>query len=293
MRYAILSDIHGNDEALRAVFADIDRISEEQGVRVDQIWCLGDVVGYGPEPSACVRRVRARCDICIAGNHDWAAIGKLDLTDFGGAAAESATWTRDQLAADERQYLRMVPETARVGNFTLAHGSPSNPIWEYLISPEVAAPNFAAFETPFCVVGHSHLPTIFLQPAAVYEKAPLTARSVIESRAQLAMAMPGGPSRSMLEHVSGQQESPPSAPPCERVLMREGLWMPRAGYRAIVNPGSVGQPRDGDPRAAYVLYDSAIGFEFRRVLYDIEKTQHKIREYGLSSRLALRLARGI
>ena len=94
MRYAILSDVHGNDVALRAVFEDLDHWSEERGTRVDQIWCLGDVVGYGPEPGDCVRRIRARTDITISGNHDWAVVGKLDLGDFSESAAQSAEWTR-------------------------------------------------------------------------------------------------------------------------------------------------------------------------------------------------------
>ena len=101
MRYAILSDIHGNDEALSAVFRDIAQVKDEYGAPMDQIWCLGDVVGYGPEPSECVRRIRSSCDICIAGNHDWAAIEKLDLSDFSKSAAASARWTRNQLKIEE------------------------------------------------------------------------------------------------------------------------------------------------------------------------------------------------
>jgi diadenosine tetraphosphatase ApaH/serine/threonine PP2A family protein phosphatase len=293
MRYAILSDIHGNAEALRAVLNDIERVSLERGASVDQVWCLGDLVGYGPEPGECVRRIRARCDVCIAGNHDWAAVGKLDLQDFSGAAAKSAEWTREHLSPDERRYLQSVPEVKRVGEFTLAHGSPTNPIWEYLITPTTAAPNFAGFDTLFCVVGHTHLPTIFLQPA--FERAPAVrggdAARVRE--AQLAMALPGGPSRSMLEQSTSEPGAAPEWSHCERHIPGPGLWMLPPGYRAIINPGSVGQPRDGDPRASYLIYDSTLGFEFRRVPYNIEATQQRIREAGLSPKLAARLARGV
>lgn len=293
MRYAILSDIHGNGEALRAVLADIDRLSYERGARVDQLWCLGDVVGYGPEPGECVRRVRARADICISGNHDWACVGKLDLADFSGPAAKSAEWTREHLNPDERRYLQSVPEVTRVGPFTLAHGSPSNPIWEYLITPQGAAPNFACFDTVFCVVGHTHLPTIFLQPA--HEVSVPAARwdDTMRRQVQLAMALPGGPSWSMLEQNRASVPPGGKVARCERLMPGSGLWVLPDGYRAIINPGSVGQPRDGDPRASYLIYDSNVGFEFRRVPYDIPLTQHRIREAGLSPKLAERLARGV
>lgn len=293
MRYAILSDIHGNAEALRAVMADIVQVNEQRGTRVDQVWCLGDVVGYGPEPGECVRRIRSRCDICIAGNHDWAVVGKLDLADFSGTAAKSAEWTRERLNPDERRYLQSVPEVSQVGEFTLVHGSPTNPIWEYLITAGAAAPNFAAFDTPFCVVGHTHLPTVFLQPA--HEMAAPMHRFDPASRRQVALAMatPGGPSWSQLEAERPEQGDARQWSHCERHLAGPGLFVPPPGYRAIINPGSVGQPRDGDPRAAYLLYDSSLGFEFRRVPYNIEATQRKIQQAGLSPKLAARLARGV
>lgn len=293
MRYAILSDIHGNGEALRAVLNDIDRQSYENGARVDQVWCLGDIVGYGPEPGECVRRIRSRADICIPGNHDWAAVGKLDLADFSGAAAKSAEWTREHLSPDERRYLQSVPEITRVGEFTLAHGSPSNPIWEYLITPQGASANFAWFDTLFCVVGHTHLPTIFLRPLHEVDTPIARADDMMRRQVQLAMALPGGPSRTMLEQSRSEPMPGGTRAHCERLIPGPGLWMLPKGYRAIINPGSVGQPRDGDPRAAYAIYDSHLGFEFRRVPYDIEATQRRIRDSGLSPKLAERLAHGV
>ena len=293
MRYAILSDVHGNADALRAVMTDIVQVCEQRGVRVDQVWCLGDVVGYGPEPGECVRRIRSRCDICIAGNHDWAIVGKLDLADFSGTAAKSAEWTRERLSQDERRYLQSVPEVTRVGEFTLAHGSPTNPIWEYLITAGAAAPNFTAFDTPFCVVGHTHLPTVFLQPAHELGAAARRFDPATQRQVALAMATPGGPSWSQLETERPEQDDARRWAHCERHLLKPGLFMVPPGYRAIINPGSVGQPRDGDPRASYMIYDSALGFEFRRVPYDIETTQRKIQQSGLSPKLAARLARGV
>jgi diadenosine tetraphosphatase ApaH/serine/threonine PP2A family protein phosphatase len=294
MRYAILSDVHGNDEALSAVLRDIEAVSAEHGAPMDQIWCLGDVVGYGPEPSECVRHIRAACDICIAGNHDWAAIGKLDLGDFSEGAANSAHWTSNQLSPNERMYLHLLPEMTRIGDFTLAHGSPSNPIWEYLTTPALAAPNFAAFDTIFCVVGHSHLPTIFLQPMYVPTAVTVPLKRALVPSVALAMATPGGPSRRALEDEAlWQNEAPPLSAPCTRVIPAPGLWILPSGYRAIINPGSVGQPRDGDARASYLIYDSQVGFEFRRVAYDIETTRQKIQAKGLPVELADRLAQGI
>ncbi len=293
MRYAILSDVHGNADALRAVFDDMDRYCDERGGDISQVWCLGDVVGYGPEPGECVRMVRVWCDICIPGNHDWAAVGNIDLSGFGKSAAESALWTRDRISPEDRVYLKNLPKVTAVSDFTLAHGSPSNPIWEYLTTSSVAAPNFAAFETLFCVVGHSHLPMIFLQPIGARPVAAAPIQRAMRENVALAMGMPGGPSRSMLEHLEDSPAQSGQLERCQRVIPGVGPWALPDGYRAIINPGSVGQPRDGDPRAAYVIYDSVTGFSFRRVPYDIASTQRKIEQSGLSTQLAARLSRGI
>ena len=294
MRYAIFSDVHGNLDALQAVLLDIEHVVSSRGTRIDQIWCLGDVVGYGPEPSECVRRVRGRCDICIAGNHDWAAIAKLDLADFSEGAAASAEWTRSRLALEDRNYLKALPETTAVGHFTLAHGSPSNPIWEYLTTADTAAPSFPYFDTLFCVVGHTHLPTIFLQPLTDRVTPMRAARRAVSQKLALAMAVPGGPTRSSLEsgELSSTSGQNPALAPCERVTPTEGVWRIPPNYRAIVNPGSVGQPRDGDPRASYMIYDSERGFEFRRVPYNVAETRRKIHLQGLPASLGERLATG-
>ncbi len=314
MRYAVLSDIHGNDDALQAVLNDINTFMIEQHAPLNAIWCLGDIVGYGPEPSVCVRRVREYCDQCIAGNHDWAALGKLDLEDFSEVAAESAEWTGAQLSAEERIYLRSLPETTTLGDFTLAHGSPLNPIWEYLTSSELAAPSFDAFTSRYCLVGHTHLPSIFLYPTAEAElptfrssspgwrSAPgggmvvggLTATAAPAYSAQaVAEANPTMSARRLAATLAPAAPEEPTRLRCEHLTPVPGLWVLPQGYRAIINPGSVGQPRDGDPRASYLIYDDEIGFEFRRVAYDISTTQRKMRANGLSPRMARRLATGI
>jgi diadenosine tetraphosphatase ApaH/serine/threonine PP2A family protein phosphatase len=156
MRAAVLADIHGNLAALETVLADI-------GLKggADEIWCLGDIVGYGPDPHECIETVQKRCTVCVAGNHDWAAIGKIDTSDFNPEAAEAAQWTARHLKPEDVLYLRSLPLTAEKGDFTLAHGSPRDPIWEYILSVYEAEESLKYFQTPYCLVGHSHLPLVF------------------------------------------------------------------------------------------------------------------------------------
>jgi diadenosine tetraphosphatase ApaH/serine/threonine PP2A family protein phosphatase len=241
MRFAILADIHSNLAAFEAVLGDADSRGG-----FDKIWCLGDVVGYGPDPNECIKRLRQFEHVCIAGNHDWAAIGKMDTSEFNPVAAAAAHWTAQQLTAEDKDYLLSLPLTLRENDFTLAHGSPREPIWEYLLSTEAAQDNLAYFETAYCLVGHSHVPLIFELAAdkAVY-------REFRESNLKL------------------------------------------KEKRMIINPGGVGQPRDGDPRASYAIYDSeAQTVRHYRVEYDIPATQKKMAEQGLPTPLILRLSVG-
>ncbi len=242
MRYAIVADIHANLAAFTAVLDDI----EKRG-GADELWCLGDVVGYGPDPHRCLELLRKYKHVCIAGNHDWAAIGRVDTASFNAAAAEACFWTAQQLTAEDRQYLGNLPLMLQRGDFTLAHGSPREPIWEYILSEVAARENLAYFETPFCLVGHSHIPFIF-------EKG--------ESN----------------ERLAGPEGDVPLA---------------LAENRLIINPGSVGQSRDGDPRAAYTVYDSqGRSVAHYRVDYDISATQLRMREYDLPDSLVRRLSFG-
>jgi len=244
MRIALIADIHSNLEALEAVLWDVERRGP-----VDAWWCLGDIVGYGPDPAACLRRVRELEARCIAGNHDWGAVGKVALTEFNRAAAEACRWNGEHLGAAERSFLADLPLTVENGIFTLAHGSPRDPIWEYLLSPEQAQDCLALLRTPHGLVGHSHLPLWFGLPEG------------------------GG----ALSYGSLNEEAP----------------LRLSGGRFILNPGSVGQPRDGDPRAAYAIYDSdANAVTGYRVEYDIAAVQAKVVAAGLPATLAQRLSMG-
>lgn len=246
MRYLVLTDVHANLEALEAVLADAGEY--------DAVLCLGDLVGYGPNPNECVERVRALPNLtCLAGNHDWAALGRIDLGSFNAEARRAAEWTRDHLTDDVRTYLQELCPKLQMPDFALAHGSPRDPIWEYLVVEYQGPPNFAEFEGPFCLVGHTHVPRTFVE-------------SRNGSALRVEVQMPdAGDEIDLLD-----------------------------GERRIVNPGGVGQPRNGDPRAAYGLWDDETGtFTFRRVPYPVATTQGKIRAAGLPGVLATRLRLGI
>lgn len=243
MRIAIVADIHSNLAAFQAVL----RHAEATGP-IDRLWCLGDVVGYGPDPGACIALLSRYPHTAVAGNHDLAAIAKVSTADFNASAARAAAWTGAQLTSEERHYLNGLPEVAKEGEFTLVHGTLRAPVWEYLLSLEAAQEQFRLMETPYSIVGHSHLPFWAEEDA-------------------------GGDIRSE---------------PWE-----DGDSLELGEKRLIVNPGGVGQPRDGDPRAAYVLYDTESRIlTLHRVEYDIAATQEKMRTAGLPSWLAERLSFG-
>jgi predicted phosphodiesterase len=251
MRCAIISDVHGNLDALEAVLADAGD--------VDQLWCLGDLVGYGPQPNECVALVRSRGALCVAGNHDWAAVGKLGTADFNPEAGEAALWTSSQLTPEHRAYLESLPEQLIAGaseDFTLVHASPREPIWEYLTDIRIARLNFDYFQTSYCLVGHTHVPLIFQRP------------------------LPG-------ERVPNYQT----------VVPRASQPIALGPNRLIINPGSVGQPRDGYPQAAYMIYESGASADaglltLRRVTYPVVSVQQKMRDAGLPPRLITRLTYG-
>jgi predicted phosphodiesterase len=242
MRIAVISDIHSNLHALEAVLTDIDAEAP------DEIWCLGDVVGYGPKPNECVDIVRDRAAVVLVGNHDLAAIGLLDTSDFGPLAAESAHWTGRTLGEEQAAWLRTLKPAATRAGLELYHGSARDPVWEYVLSEEVARENLEITSAPIVLVGHSHL--------------------------ALALSWDG-------DRLDGG-------------LARGGTELDTSGARWLINPGSVGQPRDGDARAACLLIDIDAGrAAFRRVPYPIDQTQAEMRAAGLPEDLATRLARGI
>lgn len=156
MRYLIIADIHSNLEALQAVLEDANNYGG-----FGHVWCLGDVVGYGPDPSACIKLLRQLDPLCVCGNHDLAAVGRIDIADFNSAAAKANKWTAGQLDDEDREFLLMLPEKILQGDFTLVHGSPRQPAWEYISYGFTATDNFDCFDTKYCLVGHTHIPFIF------------------------------------------------------------------------------------------------------------------------------------
>jgi diadenosine tetraphosphatase ApaH/serine/threonine PP2A family protein phosphatase len=287
MRYAIVSDIHANQEAFQAVLQELRRIERRSGMPIDGLWCLGDLVGYGPDPGPCVAMVRSNTEVVISGNHDQAVAGVLPQERFNDSAQVTADWTRARLTNDHLRYLAGLPERHVIGACTLVHGSPRNPVWEYLVSADVASLSFTFFSTPLCIVGHTHVPTIFLQREE--QAVPVGKMS---SQALLPEDMLG---LETLDRLAAEQEAliRGSVLSCEMLTPGEGHWVLPPGYRAIVNPGSVGQPRDGDARAAFMVYDTERGCEFYRVEYPLEQTQRKIWRSGLPARMALRLSYGL
>jgi len=239
MRVLIVADVHSNLAAFEAAIA-----AAEAGGKIDAIWCLGDLVGYGPQPRACIALLRSYPHSAVAGNHDLAATGAIGVEEFNPYASAAALWTATQLGEDEKAFLNTLPETVTDGDFTLVHGTLMNPLWEYLVSDESASRHLRHQATPYCLVGHSHLPVIFYEgrPGAILQAA-------------------------------------------QRVELRSD--------RFVANPGGLGQPRDGDPRAPYAVLDTAAKeLSFHRVEYDIRRTQAEMRKAGLPDPLVDRLSRG-
>ena len=242
MRYAILSDIHSNLAAFRAVLADM------VGRRIDEVWCIGDTVGYGPYPNECLDLLKEQKHVCVAGNHDWGSAGLIDISAFHREAAFACQWTGTVLTAENMEYLKTLPETIEREDFTFAHGSPRRPLYEYVLSAAAAKQNLEYFKTSFCLVGHSHYPSIY--------------QHSIEAK-------------SVFRHLEAGEE----------IMLDEG--------RYIINTGSVGQPRDGDPRGSYAVFDSgARKITLYRIPYDIAQTQQRMRSSGLPHYLAERLSLG-
>ena len=240
MRIAVLSDVHANVVALDAVL--------DAAGSVDAVWQLGDVVGYGPEPDLVVERLAGIGALGVRGNHDAAACGGPEIDWFNPEAKAAMTWTRRTISDTTRAWLAALPERLVDGPFTLVHGSPRDPIWEYVTSIPVARANLQTLETPVGLHGHTHIPIVF-------------------------------------RDRDGRVEAATPA---------DGSSIALDGGRILLNPGSVGQPRDGDPRASFAIIDTDAGrCAWQRVSYDIASVQAAMRAVGLPERLASRLGIGI
>lgn len=239
MRILVFSDIHSNLTALEAVLSIAGNM--------DAYWCLGDLVGYGPDPNECIERVRGLPNLlCVRGNHDAATLGEVDQQTFNHEAGLAITWTKRILNAESQKFLLSLPEKIIEGDVTLVHGSPRNPVWDYVMDYMTAVRTFSYFNTRICMVGHTHVPAIWKEGIDKH---------------------PSG-------HIVDYHKTP--------ILSK-----------TILNPGSVGQPRDHDPRASYAIFDSDKStWELRRISYDYTAVQDRIKTSGLPWRHALRLAEG-
>lgn len=236
---AIISDIHSNLAALQAVLDDFGE--------VEQIWSLGDLVGYGPNPNEVLDILKGKLSFSLTGNHDLGSIGQMDLNAFTPDAKEACLFTDKKITLENRRYLEGTKLVEGLSNFSLVHASPREPVWEYILNVEAAFENFDYFETPFCFVGHTHMPVIF------------------------------------------KRNKPNAVAPREDAVIELDL-----DDKVIINPGSVGQPRDGDPRSSYLLLDDKnLTIAYKRVEYDVKAIQEAMEEAGLPRNLIDRLEHGL
>jgi diadenosine tetraphosphatase ApaH/serine/threonine PP2A family protein phosphatase len=244
LRAAVISDIHSNRHALEAVLQAVD------AAEVDEIWCLGDMVGYGAEPDACTALIRERSSVCLVGNHDLAVLGALDISTFSEAAAAAVEWTRGNVSEETLEFLASLDPIASRRGVGLFHASPRDPVWEYVLSADQAEAGFEAQEERIGLIGHSHIALYFVRAPGVR----------------------GYPQGAAAE---------------------EGIEIEVADGEWLLNPGSVGQPRDGDPRGAWLELDTE-GWvaRYHRVGYDVEGAAAAITAAGLPGLLAERLQVG-
>ncbi|NMB60791.1 MAG: metallophosphoesterase family protein [Chloroflexi bacterium] len=239
MRVLVISDIHSNLTALEKVLSVAGSY--------DAVWCLGDLVGYGPDPNECIEVVRGLPNlVCVRGNHDAAILGDVDQHTFNHEASLAITWTKREITADSQDFLLRLPETIIQKEVTLVHGSPRNPVWDYVMDYLTALRMFQFFDTQICMLGHTHVPAYWVEKES-------------DSKNNLVLDF-------QKRTIQG---------------------------RVILNPGSIGQPRDHDPRASFALFDTEnLTWELRRVEYDIASVQERIKKAGLPWRHAMRLHEG-
>jgi predicted phosphodiesterase len=248
MRLAIVSDIHANLPAFEAVLEDI------AATESDEIWCLGDVVGYGADPNRCAELAAERCDLCLVGNHDLAVLGALDISSFSPAAAAAVEWTRENASPPTISFLERLEPATTERHLALYHASPRDPVWEYVLWPDQAAECMRGQAERVSLIGHSHVALYF--------------------------SLADGPEAPVPNEARGGQAGAGT-----RLDLRRDRW--------LINPGSVGQPRDGDPRAAWLLLDTA-GWSatYHRVDYEIDRAAEAIAATDLPGHLGRRLYLG-
>ncbi len=236
MKYAVLSDIHGNLEALQAAFDYVDQHN------IEKTYCLGDIVGYGPNPNECVELVRQRCEVVLMGNHDFAALDLANIDYFNTYARMATFWTREKLKEENKAYMKELPFTHQTDDVMMVHASPTNPShWYYILSPHDALIEMHSFNQPICLIGHSHVPVIFTNNG----------------------------------------------------MVRQSKFSFDPDQKYIVNVGSVGQPRDGNPELCFIVVDDEQNtIEYVRKQYEMQETYRKIIRYGLPEFLAERLLKG-
>jgi diadenosine tetraphosphatase ApaH/serine/threonine PP2A family protein phosphatase len=242
MRVAIATDIHGNRHAFEAVIDAAERDGAEE------LWCLGDLVGYGGDPDASVELARRHCSVCLAGNHDLAVVEVLSLEEFSRGAALAARWTREVITPETREFLLSLKPEGSAQGVGLFHASPRDPVWEYVLSGLTAELCFDVTDFRVSLIGHSHVALSF----------------------------------------DRQEGSPASG-----TTRKEGTELDVAVGQWLINPGSTGQPRDGDPRAAWLMLDTERQIAiYQRAEYDIAGAQAAIRAARLPDSLAERLQYG-
>jgi len=242
MKIAVISDIHANRQAFEAT---LEAVAASDA---DELWCLGDLVGYGAEPDACVELAREHAAVCLAGNHDLAVTGEIPLDEFSRGAGLAAQWTREVIEPDNLAFLQSLEPQADEDPIGLYHASPRDPVWEYVLSSLLAELCLDAQTRRICLIGHSHVALSFV--------------------------------RLPEETATGEPR-------------RDGTDLDLSGGEWLLNPGSVGQPRDGDPRAAWLMLDlDAMAARFHRVRYDIAGAAAAIRAARLPDSLAERLEYG-
>ena len=253
MRLAFISDIHANLPALEAVLADVE------GADPDELWCLGDVVGYGAQPDECATLVAERCALCLVGNHDLAVLGELDVSAFSPAAAAAVEWTREVAKPSTIEFLAGLKPADESHEVALYHASPRDPVWEYVLWPDQAAECIGLQAARVSLIGHSHVALFFVMPEDSRRRLPHGQAVELEGAAKGAQAGSG-----------------------TRLDLSEGSW--------LVNPGSVGQPRDGDSRAAWLELDTdAWEATYHRTEYEIDRAADAIVASELPEHLAKRL----